>query len=231
MVELSNFTSAKTRCRDTVIFLCESPFYLSTSHTNLTVFTMSDTSSAKTRFQTEIYPELDRKLKETSWKGGASEAHGVLSGLACRGIGNKQLDGKAWLFRMSEKAEVALLEGLYELTLRDLQSDGFNFILLIAGDESGYAQRIESLANWCGGFTQGFLYDGEEYLAKVADTVRESFHDIIAISRIDVATYEEQETDRHLVEIEEYLRVAIQVIFDELNPAKEATSRNADKLN
>lgn len=172
------------------------------------------------RFQAEIYRHLDRRLKASRWNGGASEAHGLLSALACLGIPGDRLRTKAWLFQLSEKTDLDLLEGLYDLILRDLQSDGFEFSPLLPDGDCGGAQSIESLADWCDGFVQGFLHDGADRLDGVPGAVRESVNDIMEISRVDVEVDASagEETERQLAEIEEYLRVAIRVIFEELNP-------------
>ena len=193
------------------------------------------------QFQAEIYRDLDRRLKASRWNSGASEAHGLLSALACLGIPGEQLRAKAWLFQLSEKTDLDLLEGLYGLILRDLQSDGFEFNLLLPDGACldgtcSDAQSIESLADWCGGFVQGFLHDDAERLDGVPDPVRESVNDIMEISRMEVEARVDagvdtgvdagagEETEKQLVEIEEYLRVAIQVIFEELNPRAGASA-------
>ena len=186
-------------------------------------------AAAKRQFQADIYRDLDRKLRHSSWKSGASEAHGLLSGLACRGIRSEQLRTRAWLLQLSEKTDLDLLEGLYDWILRDLHSDGFEFALLLPGADADCAQKTESLADWCGGFVQGFLHDGERVLADFPAAVREALDDIIAISRVDPNPPTNDETERQLAEIEEYLRVAAQIIFEELNPNPAAeTTDTAD---
>ena len=197
------------------------------------------------RFQARIYRDLDRRLKASPWNSGASEAHGLLSALACLGVPAERLPTKARLFQLSEAADVGLLEGMYGLILRDLQCDGFAFDLLLADgaaddgepdnessaaneiDEIDEARRLESVADWCGGFIQGFFHDGaggknplDGISGTARDTVRESVDDILEISRVEVnldARTAGEETQKQLVEIEQYLRVAVQVIFEELN--------------
>lgn len=179
------------------------------------------------RFEAEIYRDLDRKLKNSRWNSGASEAHGLLSALACRGVPGDRLRTKAWLFQLSEPADIDLLDGMYGLILRDLQSDDFQFTLLLADDGFSDAQRIESLADWCDGFVHGVFHDGwgvgaadnKTRLDGVPDRVRESINDIMEISRMSSNSDNDNDaTERQLFEIEEYLRVAIQIIFEELNP-------------
>ncbi len=178
-------------------------------------------ATSERRFEAEIYRDLDRRLRGSQWRGGASEAHGLLSALACRGVPDGGIVGKAWLFQLSEQADLDLLEGMYGLILRDLQSDGFGFNLLLADDGFSDAQRIESLADWCAGFIQGFLHDadGKTLLDGIPKRARESVNDIMEISRVDSdSDPASEENERQLVEIEEYLRVAVQVIFEELTP-------------
>lgn len=184
-------------------------------------------NTAGPRFRAEIYRDLDRRLKASRWNSGASEAHGLLSALACLGIPGDRLRTKAWLFQLSARADIELLEGLYGLILRDLQSDGFEFSLLLPDGDHGNGQssRIESLADWCGGFIQGFLHDGEHNLKDAPDPVREAVNDIMEISRVDVDAGADEGSERQMLEIEEYLRVAVQIIFEELNPAAAPPAR------
>jgi len=165
----------------------------------------------------ELYAALDARLQNSDWKSGASEAHGLLCALACRGA--RRMQNKAWLLRLSSESDIALLDAMLAEILRNLQDDGFSFALLLPDDNAERARRIGALADWCGGFAQGFLHDGAEQLEQFPPVVRESFDDIMNLSRIDIAKHNGGE--RALVEIEEYLRAAAQVIFDELNrPAR-----------
>ncbi len=49
---------------------------------------------------TALYRDLERKLKNSKWNSGASEAHGLLSAIACRGLPGEQIRAKAWLFQL-----------------------------------------------------------------------------------------------------------------------------------
>ena len=190
---------------------------------------MNDKATPAVRqFQGEIYRDLEQKLKNSPWNSGASEAHGLLTALACRGVSGERLRTKAWLLQLSAAADIDLIEGLYGLILRDLQSDDFQFNLLLPDDSFSDDVRIESLADWCDGFVQGFFHDGlaDDEKDGVPERVRESINDIMEISRVDVNVDEAEDaeaTERQLVEIEEYLRVAIQVIFEEMGAAQPKT--------
>ncbi len=97
-----------------------------------------------------------------------------------------------------------------------------------AGDSPELASlglRLEALTDWCGGFVHGFLHDGAGRLDDVSAPVREAVGDIIDISRLDNAPgnpADGEQTARQLLEIEEYLRVATQLIYEEMRGAEES---------
>ena len=175
----------------------------------------------------DLYRHLERRLKAADWDGGAAEAHGVLSAFACLGIDEARLKSRvnlSDLFRLSESTDIDLLEGLYALIRRDLQADGFEFRPLLADADCSCGERIESLAQWCGGFVHGFLHDDAKRLDGVSEAVRESVDDMIQISGVncEVEAGEPDQAEKQLVEIEEYLRVATQLIFEEMNPPQQS---------
>jgi uncharacterized protein YgfB (UPF0149 family) len=172
------------------------------------------------QFQQKIYAELDEKLKASSWKSGASEAHGLLTGLACRGITATEIGNRMHLFQFSEDDDTALLEGLFELILRDLESSIPTFNPLLGGDKEHIAVRVDEIANWCGGFIQGFCHDGDSAILEQSAEVQEIIQDIMDISGMEVdltdsVSHHLEEEEKAFAEVEEYLRVGIQIIFDE----------------
>jgi len=180
------------------------------------------------RFHAHIYADLERRLRASNFGGGAAEAHGVLCGLTCRGVDGEKLRVKAGLLRLSGAADFELIAGLQALAARDLRADDFQFNLLLPHDDAGAAPKTAAVADWCGGFAQGFLHDGEAALATCPTVVREAFDDIMAISCADAPPPDSGDGGeaalRQLAEIEEYLRVAVQLIFEELNPPAGATT-------
>ncbi|MGI9310899.1 MAG: UPF0149 family protein [bacterium] len=174
------------------------------------------------RLEADLHDHLERALRATAWRSGAAEAHGLVSALACRGVRAEQVRAKAWLLQCSAASDLELLEGLHGLTLRALQADGFEFKLLLP-ETDGCARRIEALANWCGGFLQGFLHDDADRLDRLPPTVREPLDDILRLSRIDLHAHDGVEAERQAIEVEEYLRVAAQTIFDAMTAPDNAT--------
>ena len=170
-------------------------------------------------FPREIFDELDHKLRHSDWQGGAPEAHGLLTGLACRGITAPQLQNRLFLFNSDEASLRTLLQGLFELVLRDLGSTTPTFDLLLPDDGQPVAHRSDELAGWCSGFIQGYLHDGEQALSAGSAEAREIIRDIVDISGmvhgLSGDAEEDTEAERSLVEIEEYLRAGVQFVYDE----------------
>ena len=170
-------------------------------------------------FSREIYEQLDRKLRESPWQSGASEAHGLLTGLACRGISDTQVQNKLYLFNSDDPSLATLVQGLFELVLRDLKSSTPAFDLLLPGEDEAPSRRSDELAGWCSGFVQGYLHDGEHALSEGSAETREIIRDIMDISSMEHGLTgnpeEDSEAEKSLVEVEEYLRVAVQFVYDE----------------
>ena len=167
-------------------------------------------------FQTELYPELDGKLKSTPWNSGASEAHGLLTGLACRGVTTHEIVNKMYLLNISASDDVTLLEGMFGLIVRDLQSNDLTFNILLPADQVGTVDKAEQISNWCQGYLQGFCHDGKPPICDDNETVCEVFQDIFDIGAVALELIDDHDDNqKSLVEIEEYLRVGIRLIYDE----------------
>ena len=177
------------------------------------------------QFQQKIYAELNEKLKASSWKSGASEAHGLLTGLACRGISTTEIGNRMHLFQFSSGEDTSVLEGLFELILRDLESNSPTFNLLLGGDEEHIVVRVDEIASWCGGFVQGFCHDGDSAISEQSAEVQEIIQDIMDICGMEVdlsdsMSHDLEEEEKAFSEVEEYLRIGVQIIFDETSGFK-----------
>ena len=193
--------------------------------------TESDQSQEK-QFQRKIYQELNNKLKSTNFKSGASEAHGLLTGLACRGIKSEQLRNKLHLFQLDNDDDLGLLQGLFELILRDLQSTTPVFNLLLPEDTS-LVEKADEIASWCAGYMQGICHDGDYIFSDSSEPVQEMLQDILDIGglQIDVSSDDLDEDERSVMEIEEYLRVGVQFIFDEtVKPDQSSVVTPSDEI-
>ncbi|NKB65387.1 MAG: UPF0149 family protein [Gammaproteobacteria bacterium] len=181
--------------------------------------TQTDTSLASgDEFQQRLYLDLDEKLRQSNWGSSVSEAHGLLCGLACRGVTDQEIKNRMFLFQVSEPKTMLILEGLFNLALRDLSAEGFSFNLLLPHEDSPIVERTEEMSNWAQGFLQGFCHDGEAIIHH-SKTINEIITDIITIGNIEPDVYDQAdpESEKDLFEIHEYLKVSIQLIYDEIN--------------
>lgn len=196
--------------------------------------TFISTAQALTKrdFQNRIFLDLEAKLRSTPWNSGASEAHGLLCGLACAGVTAATIRTRGYLFQLEDKADVDIIEGMFSLAERDLQDDAFGFELMLPPEDTSQLERAEALSSWCQGFLQGLCHDNAEIMRSSYPDVREALEDIVQIGHIELDLHEREENERSLSELEEYLRVAVQLIYDELRPAaQDHTATSPNNLN
>jgi uncharacterized protein YgfB (UPF0149 family) len=171
------------------------------------------------------YDDVARLLHEAGVPTGASEAHGIITGVLCAPDGARV----AWQTlilgrdaRAGREAPAALsrqLAALHRSTYAHLNGVECDFTPLIPGDEHGLAEQIESLSDWCRGFLFGLHAGGVKDVQELSGDAGEIVRDITRISEaeLDGSLADEEET-RALVEIVEYLRVGVQLVFEELQP-------------
>lgn len=163
-----------------------------------------------------LYEELGKRVVASTWDGTVSEAHGLLTGLACLGVTAPGLAAKLYLLQGLGDKETELLEAMFGVIVQDLESDTPAFNLLLPKDEEPPGLRLEELSNWCSGFVLGYCHGDGAMPAGRGETAAEVLEDMMRISAIPGTGQDAgAEQERQLVEIEEYLRVSIQLIYEE----------------
>jgi len=163
------------------------------------------------------YEALDRSLRDSSFDGSAAQAHGIASGLVCRDVQSAHADDAIEHLNFSDEASVAALESLIVLCTRDFNQIGFNFDLWLP-EVDELPILLDALAEWSQGFIIGLMYDGSEFRTRLSPEIDASVQDIIEISGLESATSNTAEDEVAFVELREYLRMAAQLIYEELNP-------------
>jgi uncharacterized protein len=93
---------------------------------------------------------------------------------------------------------------------------------LLPGEERPLAERVQALAEWCQGFLSGLGQGGIDPQAMEgadAESIAEIFTDFAEISRAALDVEEPadpNEPDFALAEVKEYVRVSVQIVFEEL---------------
>jgi uncharacterized protein len=154
----------------------------------------------------------------------AAEAHGSLCGALCSMSPYKMQD---WVNEilpdgaaLSDES-AAMIERVFAATAASFGEQGMEFEPLLPDDESPLNGRANALALWCTGFLYGLGTGHISDLEALNGDVGEIVRDFTEISR---ATGDEAEADESneqaYAELVEFIRVAAQVVFEELLPLR-----------
>jgi len=177
--------------------------------------------------QSQGYESVQDALQRAGATAEAAEIHGSLCGvLCCAGGGATHL----WLEDSLELAHTnsaqvlaarTALEHLQLDTWAALNSSGMEFMPLLPDDSVNIAQRVEALALWCQGFLYGINLSGARQVSAAADLGVEHFDevvtDLVEISRAGLAPEDNpDEAGFAYAELVEFVRAAVQLLFEEL---------------
>lgn len=153
-----------------------------------------------------------------------------------------------WLRTVLEEADASngaardcatLLETLFAETHRQLADRLSQFMPLLPQDGDSTPDRAAALARWCEGFLHGLVSDvrSEHLKERLAqEPLSDIIRDLLEMTRATADADSEEEADEEAyVELVEYLRVAVQLAYEELaefreRPASEAVDDAAPVL-
>ena len=175
--------------------------------------------------------ELDELLYRIDAAMGAADAHGALCGMLCaRGT----IELSEWVDHVIGEQEpgsellhdvVHKLSELHQSTLEMMNDATGEFKLLLMDDDDPLPERVEALAAWCQGFIYGLAAGGIQEGSELPEDTSELLKDMIEISRaghdVDDAAVEdadENEDEVAYMEVEEYVRMGVVYIYEELQP-------------
>jgi len=173
------------------------------------------------------YNAVELALSECNTLMSAAEAHGTLTGMICSNAG---ISSQRWLGELFDEEEgnteltmlnSEMLSSLFEQTRYIMGEESFEFDLLLPDDQFPLADRAIAFGEWC----RGFLYGIGAYYSQsnnLSDECSEVLRDISEISRLD-SSVEEEEDESAFMELTEYVRVGVQLIFYGINTANPVT--------
>jgi len=171
------------------------------------------------------YDHAARLLHEAGVTTGAAEAHGIITGVLCapQGAGvawqELVLGREAGKNREAPEALAELLAAMHRSAYAHLSGVECDFVPLLPGDDHSLAEQIEALTDWCRGYLFGLYAGGVKESQKLPDDAGEVVRDITRLSEAELdGSLADEEEARALVEIVEYLRVGVQLVFEELQP-------------
>lgn len=171
------------------------------------------------------YVEIEQLLNAQRSLTEAAEAHGTLAGCLCALVDYSFQD---WLREIlpdgrAEAAAADTLYGLYTATAAALEQTDMEFEPLLPSDAQPLEGRTAALALWCQGFLYGLGSGSIPDAGGLPGDVGEIVRDLTEITRAGVD--EEQGEDSNegaYAELVEFVRVAVQLVFEELAPVRHA---------
>lgn len=172
----------------------------------------------------DLYQQLNSMLEIEDIDSSASELHGLICARAC--LGQQSTNIQSWLPLLTgeplapatNKFLIEKLNSLMQDVEQTLERRDYDLKLVVAGEES-VAKQTESIAAWCQGFVLGLLGSGEQRIEILPENSREIVRDMIEISgaQIDDEDTDADQQARALMEIEEYVRIGVQVVYEDVH--------------
>jgi len=170
------------------------------------------------------YARIQRSLAASHALADPAEAHGTLAGALCA-LGPYRLED--WLAEIlpeggDSRAADPALATLYAATVASLTGRDMEFDLLIPADDRPIEERTRALTAWCTGFLYGLGSNGAADAQRLPGDLGEIVRDLTEITRAGVdATDSMEANESALAELVEFVRVGVQLVFDELEPLRE----------
>lgn len=178
--------------------------------------------------QAPDYGEIQHALRQARALADAAEAHGTLAGCLCATVAYRFED---WLGEIlpegrADEQTTAALRQLFEATAAALTEAEMHFAPLLPLDAEPIDARAAALGLWCQGFLYGLgassLNDASQLPGEVGEIVR----DLSEITRVGVDAGDTAESNEGAyAELVEFVRVGVQLLFDELEPLRSPPPR------
>jgi len=166
-----------------------------------------------------FYEQFQALLNESIPDCSPAEVQGMLTGLVCAGETDDQF--KSWGALLVEndpknpahdRTQDALC-ALMAMTHKDLGGKDFSFRPLLPPDTDPVIERTQAMAQWCHGFGTGFHWNGLVKPGHLETDAQDAINDIAELAQVDTASAASGDDDA-LIELAEYLKVAVQLIFE-----------------
>lgn len=174
-------------------------------------------------------PGFDRvanmMVAESAMDVSPSELHGHLTGHIAAGARMQPDQLKKLVCELLDitmlvdQDSAAVIQHLYLATCAQLEGIELEFTLLLPQDDEDIVQRAEMLGRWCQGFLSGFGLYGKHTDATLSAEAKETLDDLANIANISLELEGTEEDESDLMEVEEYVRMVVLMLFTECNQA------------
>ena len=177
------------------------------------------------------YEYIDQIRQKANISIDLSKYHGKISACLCfenltaETLLSKEINAeKSSLSSETMKLKTVLLS-LISKTLEQLNDSEMSFYPLLLSDSESLIDRTLSLSSWCQGFIDGLDSAVSQKNISIdlvnKDIIREIIEDFSQISKLTCASVMNQdEEELDYMEVVEYVRVGVQLIFEEMQVAK-----------
>jgi uncharacterized protein len=180
------------------------------------------------------YAQFQRLMSECRAVTEPAEAHGSLAGALCATDAYGVDDWLAEILpegMVPEEAAISSLRELYETTRAALTGTQMQFELLMPDDDEPIQLRTEALTLWCNGFVYGLGTGGAPDPERLPGEAGEIVRDMAQIMRAGVDEREGIEANESaLAELVEFVRVGVQVVFEELGALRQPPAPRPTRL-
>jgi hypothetical protein len=172
---------------------------------------------------TQSYAEIQRSLADSHALAEPAEAHGTLAGALCAQVPYRLEDWLAEILPEGRRSDAdPVLQAVYDWTVAALAGRDMDFELVIPEDDRPIRERTQALTLWCTGFLYGLGSNGAADPQRLPGELGEIVRDLTEITHADVdATDSDEANESALAELVEFVRVGVQLVFEELQPLRE----------
>ncbi|QJR79987.1 UPF0149 family protein [Alteromonas pelagimontana] len=167
------------------------------------------------------YDSVSNTLSQQGIVVDGAEVHGTLCGMLCGGM---SLTDQKWLEILADTTNQGepfsepvkqVMTTLFNQTCHQFLEAEFALQLMLPDDQTPINDRGMALIHWVQGFMLGFgLY--QQDLMQCSDDVKEALEDFADISRMEEPMNEDEESERALYEVVEYVKISALLCFSEL---------------
>ena len=174
--------------------------------------------------------DLDMALQAANADYNAAEAQAIACGLLVVNITSDKLQWVQLIFgtidpdNNKQHKAIKLSGELFEMTKAQLQDSELGFDLLLPEEDESLYARVTALQQWSAGFVLGVAMAGANDHSKLPEDTRELLADITEIGTVGEFDLENQEeSEEAFAEINEYVRMGVLLINEELQPLKQSS--------
>lgn len=171
------------------------------------------------------FSDLQNFFYELGVQVSPSMLHGFVSGrISCGPIGIDRLveisiECLALSQEMASKDEGQFRDIILTF-IKEIKHTDCVFIPILPEEDIPLSERLIALGEWCGNYVSGFA-EGLEKECQLSDDANEALEDLASIARVSIEFDEDGECD--YIELVEYIRIAVQLIYIDVNAKKKRT--------